>query len=106
MHKQQGAPSTSESGAMPAPRRRWVRPVLFIAWIVFFTLPIGFFFTAARPRLDWDGLGLYATVVELFGAQVAGWVFCGLWLALNAAMLRQVWKRRDFGPSLDLDDYG
>jgi hypothetical protein len=89
---------------MPTPVRRWVRPVLFTGWVVFFTLPIGFVFAAARPRLYWDGLGLYATFVELLGARAAGWIFCGLWLALNAAILWQLWKRRDLGPSIDLDD--
>ena len=91
---------------MPAPAQRWYRPLLFLGWFVFFTLPIGFFFAAARPRLDWDGLGLYATAVEWVGAQTAGWIFCGFWLAFNAALLWQMWKRRDPGPSLDLDDMG
>jgi len=98
--------SASPLGAMPAPVRRWVRPVLVTAWVVFFALPIGFFFAAVRPRLDWDGLGLYATCVELFGVQTAGWIFCGSWLVFNAAILWHFWKRRDLGPSVDLDDYG
>ena len=99
-------PSTSPLDAMPAPVRRCVRPVLVTAWVVFFALPIGFFFAAVRPRLDWDGLGLYATCVELFGVQTAGWIFCGSWLVFDAAILWHFWKRRDLGPSVDLDDYG
>jgi len=91
---------------MPASPQRWFRPLLFVGWFVFVTLPIAFVFGATRARLDWDGLGLYATAVKLGGAQTAGWIFCVLWLAFNAALMWQIWKRRDPGPSLDLDDMG
>jgi hypothetical protein len=86
--------------------KKYIWPVIAIAWVVFLTLPISFFITKGGPQSDRDWLnGLYVTFAELFGERAGRWSFCGLWLLLNVALLwRFLFHRQPPGDPVDLDD--
>jgi hypothetical protein len=86
--------------------KRYIRPVAAAAWIVFLTLPVGFLLAKGASPFDRDWLnGLYVAFAELFGERIGRWIFCGLWLLLNGALLwRFLFYRERPGDPLNLDD--